>query len=56
MRMNEFPLAVCLAPKIGHPERHLERFPINLGGNVLHTAGQSELAVADHFQFEEINF
>ena len=55
--MNEFPLAVCLAPNISLPKGRIERFPVGiLGGIVLHTAGQSELAVADHFQFEEINF
>ena len=57
MLMNDFPLAVCLAPKIGLPEGHIDWFPIGtLGGIVLHAAGQSELTVADHLQFEEINF
>ena len=55
--MNEFPLAVRLVPYVGDPKGDVERFSAGIfAGTALHAAGQSEFAVADHFQFEEINF
>jgi hypothetical protein len=54
--INDLPLAVGLAQKIGLPKSCIERFAVGThGGKMLHTAGQGELAVADHLQFDEID-
>ena len=38
MRIDQFPLAASLAPNIGRPEGHFERFPIGRSSSkVLHT-------------------
>src|SRR5439155_21433648 len=57
MRMHNLPLALNLVEHVGDANRGLGRLVVLiLPGEMLETAGHSQLAVGDDFQFDEFAF